>query len=307
MNGMIHRFRFLIVSSFIVGSFVASFGVVSALGGASSVTICATKSGELRYAKDGVCKTPKETALILGETGPAGATGPVGPAGATGPVGPAGATGPAGAAESAFAPQSLCGNTHNQLCSLGSIGPGGGYIVYIDTANRSSEFDYLEVAPTDASTGAVWSTDTQNCGLNLDANCQINLLTSYAESAGKSGLRYGQSSTNAIVERHNAGGAAAGSYAAGIADSYTTPLASDWFLPSYSQLGQVWNVFKNVEPAINMSTAEKYWSSTELSGFYLGEPLKFWAMTIQFNDVIGGTMGGDPKSTLRSVRPMRSF
>jgi hypothetical protein len=90
MSELVRRFRFLIVSSLIVGSFIASFGVVSALGGASTVTICTTKSGELRYAKDGVCKTPKEIALVLGETGPAGAAGA---AGAIGPAGPSGAGG----------------------------------------------------------------------------------------------------------------------------------------------------------------------------------------------------------------------
>ena len=82
LNG---RYRFLIASGLVVGSIVASMGVVSALGNNTTVTICTTKEGALRYASNGVCKAPKETALVLGVTGPVGPAGAVGPAGVDAP------------------------------------------------------------------------------------------------------------------------------------------------------------------------------------------------------------------------------
>ena len=70
-------------------------GVYAVNATPANITVCAAKSsGAMRYSPSGSCKNAKETKLVLGQQGAAGATGATGPVGATGP---AGATGPVGA------------------------------------------------------------------------------------------------------------------------------------------------------------------------------------------------------------------
>lgn len=72
-------------------------GVYAVNATPANITVCAAKSnGAMRYSPSGGCKNAKETKLVLGQQGPAGATGVAGPTGATGATGPTGATGAAG-------------------------------------------------------------------------------------------------------------------------------------------------------------------------------------------------------------------
>lgn len=90
-----------------------------------------------------------------GERGPiglTGTTGPQGPGGGSGPAGAAGATGPAGAASaggSKITELSICGAGGTSLCTIGSQGPGGGLIFFVDYNDQYAGFNYLEAAPTD--------------------------------------------------------------------------------------------------------------------------------------------------------------
>ena len=60
-------------------------GVYAVNATPANITVCAAKnSGAMRYSPSGACKRAKETKLVLGQQGPAGATGATGPAGATG-------------------------------------------------------------------------------------------------------------------------------------------------------------------------------------------------------------------------------
>ena len=69
-------------------------GVYAVSATPANITVCAAKSGgAMRYSPSGGCKNAKETKLVLGQQGPAGATGAAGPVGATGPAGAIGATG----------------------------------------------------------------------------------------------------------------------------------------------------------------------------------------------------------------------
>ena len=69
-------------------------GVYAVNATPANITVCAAKnSGAMRYSPSGGCKNAKETKLVLGQQGPAGATGATGPVGATGPAGATGATG----------------------------------------------------------------------------------------------------------------------------------------------------------------------------------------------------------------------
>ena len=75
-------FRSFALKSAVVAGSIAigaiASGVIAVNAAPTSVTVCALKAnGSLRYAKNNSCRTT-ETKLILGQEGPAGATGPAG-------------------------------------------------------------------------------------------------------------------------------------------------------------------------------------------------------------------------------------
>lgn len=109
-------------------------GVVAVNATPSSITVCASKAtGAMRYVASAKCNGAKETKLILGQQGPAGATGATGAAGATGATGAAGATGATGAAGS-----------YASAMSVTSI-PAAGYTLVLSDAGKLL---YSLVSPT---------------------------------------------------------------------------------------------------------------------------------------------------------------
>lgn len=234
------------------------FGVIAATS-TKSVTVCANKkTNVLRYAKNGRCARTERKLVINqagtngtnganganGTNGAAGAKGDTGATGAQGPAGTAGVQGPTGAtgaAGSSFSERYVCGSDGFTLCAVGMQGPGGGKVFYLDTAGKYDEFDYLEVAPTNAVFAAdaavgLWSTAIEKCGLTQDRNCRSNFLSTSGEALNFLAIGTGRAATAAIVARHEAGSVDKNLYAAGVADLYTTPTASDWFLPSEGEL-----------------------------------------------------------------------
>jgi hypothetical protein len=210
----------------------------------------------------------KGDAGATGATGAKGDSGTNGTNGATGPTGLTGAkgnTGATGAAGSWFTERSVCGSDGRTLCAVGEVGPGGGTVFYVDTEGRYSDFDYLEVAPEYASTGAVWSTATAGCGLEENISCQSSLLTTSGEALNFLAVGTGRAATAAIVARHNAGNVAKTDYAAGIADRYTTTTASDWFLPSRDELNELCKYARNTGQAAGADVRCE--SGTLRSGF----------------------------------------
>ena len=246
-------------------------GVIAA-SSTKSVTVCANKkTNVLRYAKNGKC-TKTETKVVLNRTGARGASGAKGAKGATGA---AGASSPTG-----FTARSVCGSNGTTLCAVGVQGPGGGTIVYVDSTNEMPEYDYLEVAPADASSSVAWATTTMKCGSAASADCQTGFLSDAGTALDYLGLGTGRAATAAIVARHNAGGVAKTEYAAGIADAYTTATASDWFLPSRDELNEVCKFARNTDQVAGadivcaggalrdgFSTAGYYWSSSEIDDY----------------------------------------
>jgi hypothetical protein len=257
-------------------------GVVSALGSNTTVTICTTKDCVLRYASNGVCKAPKETALVLGVTGPvgpAGAVGPVGPAGAVGPVGPAGPAGPTGSS----APIATGGNCIASKCTykVGETGPGGGIIFYVDYNDQYSNFNYLEVSPVSCEAVSMdWSSSPiYTVGSTLDWSTR-------AVGLGKSGtaaMMVDRPSTNYLADTRGAGFFTTNSVCNG---------KDDWFLGS---LGEMKLVFDNIQ-GLGDFTMGYYWSSSEGSEGYA------WGVSFEL-----GTTNYLYKGSAQWVRPIRSF
>jgi hypothetical protein len=269
----------------------------------------------LRYAKNSKCTTT-ETKVVLNQTGADGISGAAGTAGAkgdTGAAGTAGTNGTNGAAGASsptgFTARSVCGSNGTTLCAVGVQGPGGGTIVYVDSTNEMPMYDYLEVAPADASTGVAWSTTTLNCGSAAVTNCQTSFLSDAGTALGYIVLGTGRAATAAIIARHTAGAVAKGSYAAGVADNYTTSTASDWFLPSKDELNEVCKYARNTGQAAGAATvcsggtlqtgfaSGYYWSSSEADAHLAWDQL--------FST--GEQSLGYLRPTTSYVRPVRAF
>jgi hypothetical protein len=187
-------------------------------------------------------------------------------------------------------------------------GPGGGTVFYVDTEGRYSDFDYLEVAPDDASSGVAWSTTTLSCGLSANTSCWTSFLTTSGEALNFLALGTGRAATAAIVGRHDVFGVAKHLYAAGVADAYTTATASDWFLPSRDELNEVCKYARNTSQAVGAASicsggtlrtgfaSGYYWSSSENDAAFA------WDQGFGFGD-----QGYGNKSYPNYVRPVRAF
>jgi hypothetical protein len=171
-------------------------------------------------------------------------------------------------------------------------------------------YDYLEVAPADASTGVVWSTTTLKCGTAAGTSCQTSYLSDAGTALGYFGLGTGRAATAAIVARHTAGSVAKTDYAAGVADAYTTATASDWFLPSKDELNEVCKYARNTSQAAGASTVCTGGSAPELRGFASGD---YWSSSEYYADFARGQYFnfGNQYATGKVfsgyVRPVRVF
>ena len=287
-------------------------GVIAA-SSTKTVTVCANKkTNVLRYAKNRKC-SKTETKVILNQTGAAGAKGDTGAAGAAGAKGDTGAAGTAGASSpTGFTARSVCGPSGTTLCAVGVQGPGGGIIVYVDSTNEMPGYDYLEVAPTDASTGVVWSTAVAKCGTDALGNCQTSYLSDAGTALGYIGLGTGRAATAAIVARHTAGAVTKASYAAGVADAYTTVSASDWFLPSKDELNEVCKYARNTGQAAGAGAVCTDGSSATLRGFASGN---YWSSSENdatfawYQYFFTGSQDANFKTNTNPyhVRPVRAF
>ena len=278
-----------------LAGFAVGGGVgVTAATSTKRITICANnKTNLLRYSRSGSCAR-SETKVVLNQTdsvstpgpagpaGPAGVTGLPGPAGAPGAIGPTGPVGPTGlpgtngttgrdgaTSPTGFTSRSVCGADGTTLCALGTQGPGGGFIFFVDTNNDVPGYDYLEAAPTDGvfSGGQArghWASTVTKCGDTGTENCQLKHLVNYPMTLNYWSVGTGRAATAAVVARHDAGSVAKNVYAAGVADTYSTATASDWWLPSSGELALMYTNLKAASPSKgNFVSTLSYWSSTE--------------------------------------------
>ncbi|MCX7084367.1 MAG: hypothetical protein NTY69_02395 [Methylococcales bacterium] len=238
---------------------------------------------------------PKGDTGLQGEQGNAGPKGDKGDQGVQGIQGAKGDTG-------SFNYSMTCGVSGKEACKVGAVGPGGGWIFFVDKDDQYPGFDYLEAAPTDIE-------PTQWC----DINDSIPAVNGFAARA----IGMGKVNTIAILGVCNSG-------AANSAHTYSTPttIAGDWYLPSDRELHLLYENLVDVGVGgFSQSTLDCFnnptynrWSSTEydsgsviwIQDFDQGaESLSNKYFEIQ--NTVGETTYTEILQELFPVRPIRSF
>jgi hypothetical protein len=171
----------------------------------------------------------------------------------------------------------VCGatptSTKNIACKIGTVGPGGGWIFFVDYYNQYSGFTYLEAAPTNIS-AVVW--------------CNVSTLIPGLDEWSANAVGVGQANTTAMIGACTSG-------AANSADLYLTATKSDWFLGSE---GEVMLMYTNLRQAGvgGFVVNDGYWSSTE------GSDTHAWGMFFS-----SGVQNYPTKDTTQVARAVRSF
>lgn len=234
---------------------------------------------------------PQGAVGMQGPTGSTGSQGSQGSQGSTGSTGSTGATGTTGSQGTSaanavgFVPQSVCGASGASPCSLGSEGPGGGSIIFIDNFNLYPGFTYIELAPigwdgTEDDPYVAWC-DNTTTSVNPSRN-------SYPYWEGRL-IGQGLANTNDMLALCSSG-------AAVLARSYHSTnngvTYTDWYLPTLGAL--MWNYISDF--GAGTLEAEIYWSSSEYSA------TQAWGVNfLQFDQPALG------KGELHGVRPVRTF
>jgi hypothetical protein len=213
----------------------------------------------------------------------------------------------------------------NPYYEVGSTGPGGGKIFYVNDAgfNCGASFtssgsptggkcNYLEVAPSGWNTGSDPTKRWSPSDLNITA-----ITSEFTPYNNILGVGLGFKNSIAIVSRHGAYNASSNDYAAGAARAYSGGSKSDWYLPSTAELNLLCQWARGVAPsvttacsnsgAINSSTygassagftVNNYWSSSQ------ADTGLAWAH--QFDGGLNRQNFAD-KSNNYAVRPIRAF
>jgi DNA polymerase III sliding clamp (beta) subunit (PCNA family) len=197
---------------------------------------------------------------------------------------------------------------------VGDIGPSGGYIFYVDTVD-DFDWTYLEAAPygwyqgaTDSngaysgdddpsfewgSYGYIVSPSARGTAIGTGETNTANIV-SYHDGLGTAYPEKGDYYTNAT--QYSAGND--GTVAAKVCADYTMTVEGvtydDWFLPSKNELDLIYDNLK-VE-SLGGFFADKYWSSSEFTGFAAG-----------YQYFVNGSQDGLHKVNNFRVRPVRAF
>ena len=167
----------------------------------------------------------------------------------------------------------ICGASGKEACKIGAVGPGGGWIFFVDKEDQYPGFTYLEAAPTDIANVA-WCSDTTH---SIPA---VSGWSSYAVGAGKA-------NTTAMLGVCCSGAAnAAHSY------STATSLPGDWFLPSMNEFKWMYDNLKDL--GVGGFANDGYWISNEK----YADDAAAW---------FGGGDGGSFKNNPLTVRAVRAF
>ena len=220
-------------------------------------------------------------------------------------------------------------SAHTPYYYVGSAGPGGGFVYYVNDAGfdcglaytstgspTAGKCKYLEVAPSGWNTGSdpaiVWATGTPFSG---NASTDISSITNDASAYNNIlGVGLGYKNSLAIVAQNGLYNASSNSYAAGAARAYAGGSKSDWYLPTTAELNLLCQWARGVAPsvtttctggALNSATYGassagfgdfEYWSSSEGSATFA------WAQ-----DFGNGSRNFNGKNGGDYVRPVRAF
>jgi Protein of unknown function (DUF1566) len=156
----------------------------------------------------------------------------------------------------------------------------GGIIFYIDSTGKRG----LIAAPSDQSAGISWS---------VSGDTTRTIANGYD-------IGTGFSNTKKIIAVFGSG-----NYAARICDDLVLNGFDDWFLPSRSELIELWNQKDKVGGFKSSSNADEtyYWSSTDLGGF----PYALYAANVRFKDGSIKFNGAMDKGAANLVRAIRAF
>jgi hypothetical protein len=212
---------------------------------------------------------------------------------------------------------------HTTFYQVGSTGPGGGFIYYVDddgfdcgssfTSTGSptgGKCNYLEVAPNGwnggSDPGVVWAINTYK---GSDVSTITNDLTAYNNELA---IGLGYKNSIAIVAQNIGGGT---TYAAGLVRAYAGGSKSDWYLPTLAELSLMCQWSRGVAPSVTTACAGGTTNSATygagsagLSGRYYSSSEaqdRFSAWSQDF----GGAQNGGSKSPVDfpKVRPVRAF
>lgn len=163
-------------------------------------------------------------------------------------------------------------------CAVGSTGPGGGIVFYVDLTNPPGS-QYLEAAPVGAEVERSWATGGNQAVA--------------ATGADGTAIGTGEQNTADIVAQS---GNAAATSAAVYCSELVSGGQSDWFLPSKDDLNLMRTNLQSASTPLGGFSAGIYWSSSETDDY------DAW-----YQDFYDGNQGGISKGNPFYVRPVRAF
>ena len=208
----------------------------------------------------------------------------------------------------------ICGASGTDPCTLGATGPGGGIIVYVDTAGVYAGFDYLEAA-ANFETGATWRfapSLSQGCftasGATVNGACTSNSIyeraTRTADVQAASALGMGSANTQraySVMSPDMGSTTTWGAYGAAAQNVALLGGKSDWFVPSSSEAAVMINYLRDAGRSVFLFTTTAYlMTSTEYEGN------AGYVMTVEMNSGLLATTK-TKSSTSSYLRLMRKF
>jgi uncharacterized repeat protein (TIGR02543 family) len=175
-------------------------------------------------------------------------------------------------------------------CIVGDIGPGGGIVFYVAgtpfTATGTpcgTNCYYLEAAPTS--------------GTNAWTDAEYAWSGNTNTEIGGTGTAIGSGYANTLAIVGQSGGGSTASRAGTITRAYRGPNnLSDWYLPSKSELAELWNQW-NQRSISDLVLGRYFWSSSE------SQPCCAWVNKFDPNN----TINDFAKYSSAYVRPIRAF
>ena len=208
----------------------------------------------------------------------------------------------------------ICGASGTDPCTLGATGPGGGIIVYVDTADVYADLDYLEAA-ANFETGATWRfapSTSAGCfttsGSAVTGVCASNSIyeraTRTADVQAASTLGMGSANTQraySIMSPDMGSTTTWGAYGAAAQNAALLGGKSDWFAPSSAEAVVMINYLRDAGRYVPIfSTTAHLMTSTE------SEANAAYVMTVEMNSGLLATT--KTKSTAGMyLRLMRKF